>query len=92
MVEQVAYELLLAHNNEDLEDNDSLAEFVDQCKVREIAHGSMTSGRKRRMEILYNTGRVVLLLVLRYTSRTVVYVRFPLSRSWQSSKIIYPLL
>lgn len=34
MIEQVAYELLLAHSNEDLEDNESLAEFVDQCKVR----------------------------------------------------------
>lgn len=30
---QVAYELLLAHNNEDLHDQASLAEFVDQCKA-----------------------------------------------------------
>lgn len=34
MIAQVAYELLLAHNNEDLEDNESLGEFVEQCKVR----------------------------------------------------------
>lgn len=30
---QVAYELLLAHKNEELQDDASLAEFVDQCKV-----------------------------------------------------------
>lgn len=31
--QQVAYELLLAHKNEDLKDQASLTEFVDQCKV-----------------------------------------------------------
>lgn len=56
MIEQVAYELLLAHNNEDLEDNDSLAEFVDQCKVRKRAHGSTISEAERKRALVERTG------------------------------------
>ncbi|CAB1116284.1 unnamed protein product [Ectocarpus sp. CCAP 1310/34] len=43
---EVAYELLLAHTNEDLEDTDTLAEFVDQCKV--IASSLFEEDKRRK--------------------------------------------
>ncbi|CAN0099773.1 unnamed protein product [Discosporangium mesarthrocarpum] len=43
---EVAYELLLAHHNEDFQDKSSLGEFVEQCKV--LASSLLDEDRRRR--------------------------------------------
>lgn len=75
MVKQVAYELLLAHTNENLEDNDSLAEFVDQCKVRMSDRIRMNRSKGKR-HVLHRRVVVVVVAVAVGGGGVAVWVSF----------------
>ncbi len=94
---QVAYELLLANNNEDLEDSDSLAEFVDQCKVgrrhaegarrlRSVrAGGNLATGREGSSSKSTSSSLLVAAVVVMVVVAAVIFSGH-VSSSWQSNR------